>query len=283
MNRRPLLLLASAAVPLLSAAVLAAALFGGWWAPHSPTSPVGAPWQEPAPGHLLGTDALGRDVWSRVLAGGGGLLGVSVTAAVCACAVGTVGGLAAGWFGGPASRALTAAADLLLALPSLLLALVAAIALPGHTAVVLATVCGGAPLTLRVVRDAVRAVRTSGYVEAALLRGETTASILAREVLPAMRGVVTADLGLRLVVALQVAAALSVLGMGAEPPAPDWSLMLRENMPGVAINPWAVGAPAAALGVTTVLLALLAQLYLSDDRTSRVRDSAPAPKEPTDG
>jgi peptide/nickel transport system permease protein len=270
-------------VPLLSFTAVAVALLGGWWAPHSPTSPVGAPWQGPSADQLLGTDALGRDVWSRVLAGGGQLLTISVAAAVCASVAGVVGGLAAGWFGGLPSRALTAGADLLLALPSLLLALVAAIALPWHAAVVVATVCGGAPLTLRVVRDAVRAARTSGYVESALLRGEGTVSILAREVLPAMRGLVAADLGLRLVVALQVASALSVLGLGAAPPAPDWALMLRENMTGVAINPWAVVAPATALGLTTVLLALLAQLYFSDDRTRRTRSRGPARKEPADG
>lgn len=283
MNRHRVALLASLVVPLLSVAVAAVALTGERWAPHTPTSPVATPWQGPAPGHLLGTDALGRDVWSRVLAGGAELLGVSVTGAVCACAVGTVGGLAAGWCAGLASRTLTAAADLLLALPSLLLALVAAIALPWPAAVIVATVSGGAPLTLRVVRDAVRAARASGYVEAALLRGEGTASILAREVLPAVRGLVAADLGLRLVVALQVASALSVLGLGASPPDPDWALMLRENMTGVAINPWAVAAPAAALGATTVLLALLAQVYLSEDRTIRVRDRGPARKEPADG
>ncbi|WP_040702799.1 ABC transporter permease [Nocardiopsis ganjiahuensis] len=268
-------------VPLLLAAVLATALLGGAWAPHSPTSPVGTPWQGPGPGHLLGTDALGRDVWSRVLAGGGRLLAVSVLAAVCASVTGTAAGLLAGWFGGLPSRTLTAGADLLLALPSLLLALVAAIALPWHAAVVVATVCGGAPLTLRVVRDAVRASRSSGYVEAALLRGETAASVLVREVLPAMRGLVAADLGLRLVVALQIASALSVLGLGAAPPAPDWALMLRENMTGVALNPWAVAAPAVALGATTVLLALLAQLFFHEGRTRRSRSRRPARKETT--
>ncbi|MCK9873829.1 ABC transporter permease subunit, partial [Nocardiopsis dassonvillei] len=94
---------------------------------------------------------------------------------------------------------------------------------------------------------------------AARCRGERPASILFREVLPAVRGLVAADLGLRLVVALQVASALGVLGFGASPPAPDWALMLRENMAGAAMNPWAVAAPAAALGATTVVLALAAQ------------------------
>lgn len=127
----------------------------------------------------------------------------------------------------------------------------------------------GAPLTLRVVRDAVRTIRTSGYVEAALLRGETTASVLLREVFPAMRGLVSADLGLRLVVAIQVCAALGVLGLGATPPAPDWALMLRENMTGVATNPWAVAAPAIALGATTVLFALAAQLSFHEHEDRR--------------
>ncbi|GAB3456799.1 ABC transporter permease subunit [Streptomonospora sediminis] len=248
------------AVPAaLAGAVLAAAAFGGRLAPRDPTEPAAVPWQQPSPGLPLGTDALGRDVWSRVLAGGAELLAVSLAAALCACAVGLAGGLVAGWAHQRVERAVTAVADALLAVPSLLLALVAAIALPGPAAVVAATVCGGAPLTLRVVRDAVRSIRASGYVEAARCRGEHPVWILAWEVLPAMRGLVAADAGLRLVVALQVASALSLLGFGAQPPEPDWALMLRENMAGAAMNPWAVAAPAGALGLTTVVLALSAQ------------------------
>ncbi|MDT0331202.1 ABC transporter permease [Nocardiopsis lambiniae] len=245
---------------VLLAVVLATAALGGWVAPHDPTAPLGAPWRGAGPEHPLGTDALGRDVWSRVLAGGAGLISVSVLAALTASFVGVAAGLAAGWAGGALDRAATALTDLLLAVPSLLLALVVAVALPGHTAVVVATVCGGAPLTLRVVRDAVRSISGAGYVEAARCRGESGAAVLVREVLPAMRGVVTADLGLRLVVALQIASALNVLGFGPSPPEPDWALMLRENMVGVAMNPWSVVAPAAALGLTTVLLALSVQL-----------------------
>ncbi|MGQ4267078.1 ABC transporter permease [Nocardiopsis changdeensis] len=241
-------------------AVLAAAALGGLAAPYDPTAPVSAPWQGPGAGHLLGTDALGRDVWSRVLAGGAGLLSVSFAAALAASLAGVGAGLAAGWYGGWTDRVLSHLADLLLAVPSLLPALVVAVALPGNAAVVTATVCGGAPLTLRVVRDAVRAIRGAGYVEAARGRGERSASILVREVLPAMKGVVTADLGLRIVVALQIASALNVLGFGPAPPAPDWALMLRENMLGVSMNPWSVAAPALAIGLTTVALALSVHL-----------------------
>ncbi|SHJ68848.1 peptide/nickel transport system permease protein [Nocardiopsis flavescens] len=259
----------AAAVLLL--AVPAAAVLGGLAAPHDPTAPLAAPWQGPGPGHLLGTDALGRDVWSRVLAGGAGLLAVSVAAALAASAAGVAAGLAAGWYGGRTDRVLGSLADLLLAVPSLLLALVVAVALPGHAAVVTATVCGGAPLTLRVVRDAVRAIRGAGYVEAARGRGERGAALLVREVLPAMKGVVTADLGLRVVVALQIASALNVLGFGPSPPAPDWALMLRENMPGVGVNPWAVAAPALAIGLTTVALVLAVHLVTARAPAARTR------------
>ncbi|UOE21868.1 ABC transporter permease subunit [Thermobifida halotolerans] len=226
---------------------------------------MAAAWQAPGPGHPLGTDGLGRDVWSRVLAGGRDLVATAAVAAVAASAVGVAGGLVAGWAGRIADQALTGAADLLLAVPSLLLALVVAVAVPGRAAVVVATVCGGAPLTLRVVRDAVHDVRHAGYVEAARARGERPASVLVREVLPAMRGLVAADLGLRLVIAVQIASALGLLGFGAAPPAPDWALMLRENMPGVAANPAAVAAPAAALGLVTVTLALAVQTAARHD------------------
>ncbi|MBN3585822.1 hypothetical protein JYB64_25870, partial [Algoriphagus aestuarii] len=76
-------------------------------------------------------------------------------------------------------------------------------------------------------------------------------------------------LGLRLVVAIQVCAALGVLGLGASPPAPDWALMLRENMTGVSANPWAVAAPAIALGATTVLFALVAQTSFHEHENRR--------------
>ncbi|MGI5121661.1 ABC transporter permease subunit [Marinactinospora thermotolerans] len=246
---------AGVSLPLL----LGVVLLGGVLAPQDPTASVAAAWQPAGPGHPLGTDGLGRDVWSRVLAGGRDLLVTGVAAALAASLVGVAGGLAAGWAGRTWDRVLTGVADLLLAVPTLLLALLAAVALPGRAAVVVATVCGGAPLTLRVVRDAVRSLRHSGYVEAALCRGERPVAVVVREVLPVMRGLVAADLGLRLVVALQIASALNLLGFGVSPPAPDWALMLRENMPGIAANPAAVAAPAVALGLVTVALALAVQ------------------------
>jgi ABC-type dipeptide/oligopeptide/nickel transport system permease subunit len=252
--------------------VLGLAVCGAALAPHDPASTVAAPWLTPGGGHPLGTDAAGRDVWSRVLAGGRGLVLTAALAAVAAAAAGTLGGLVAGWYGRWPDRVLSGAADLLLGVPLLLVALVLAVALPAPAAVVAGTVCGGAPLTLRVVRDAVRRARRTGYVEAALGRGERTGALLVREVLPGLAGVATADLGLRFVIALQLAAALGMLGLGARPPAPDWGLMLRENLAGAALNPPALVAPATALTVTALVAAACARG--AADRRVRLREGA---------
>ncbi|MEU5845329.1 ABC transporter permease subunit [Saccharopolyspora shandongensis] len=243
-----------------SMAVVCMALLGGVLAPHVPTEIIGVPHASPDGNALLGTDGLGRDVLSRVLSGGRDLVLTAMLAALLAASLGVAGGLFAGWADGRASRLLTALADLLLATPLLLVALVLAVSLPGAAAVVAATVCGGTPLTLRVVRDATRLSRRSGYVEAARCRGERGAVLLVREVLPSMVGLVSADAGMRFVVAMQVAAALSLLGFGAQPPDADWALMIRENLPGSGLNPAGVIAPAAALALLTAGVAAAASL-----------------------
>jgi peptide/nickel transport system permease protein len=239
----------------LAAAVAGVALFGGLLAPHDPTAPLGAPWSPPGGGSLLGTDALGRDVLSRVLAGGRHLTLTAGAAALVAATIGVTGGLLAGWRDGPLSRLLHAGADLLLAVPLLLIALVFAVTLPGAAAVIAATVCGGAPLTLRIVGDAVRQVRHAGFVDAALGRGESGPTVLRREILPALAALAGSEVGARFVVALQLAAALSLFGLGPAPPAPDWAAMIRENVSGTGLSPAALTAPAVALAVLGLTVA----------------------------
>jgi peptide/nickel transport system permease protein len=236
------------ALPATAAVVLLLCVpLGRYAAPHPPERTVAVPWAPPGGAHPLGSDVLGRDVLSRVLAGGTQLLYVSLLAAVAAVVCGTALGLAAGWSGGRTARAVRALCDLLLAVPALVLALVLAAALPGATAVVVASVLAGAPLTARIVGTQCAQLRDSGHVHAAVERGESTPAVLVHEVLPALRRLVAGDAGLRLVTALQIASALAVLGLGPQPPAPDWALMLSENLPGAALNPWALLAPAVPL------------------------------------
>ncbi|NJP92627.1 ABC transporter permease subunit [Nonomuraea sp. FMUSA5-5] len=250
----------------VSGSMLLVALGGAAVAGHDPAAIVAPPWSGPGPGLPLGADALGRDVLARVLAGGRDLTLTAIAAASTASALGVAGGLWVGWSRGRLGRAAASAADLLLALPLLLLALLAVVTLPGPAAVVAGTVLGGTPLTLRVVADATATARHAGYVEAALSRGERGGAVLLREVLPAHAGLVGADLGQRLVLAVQLAAALSVLGFGPAPPAPDWAAMLRENLPGLGLNAAATIAPAAALAVLAGSVAALSH-SLGDGRS----------------
>ncbi|MBG0816506.1 ABC transporter permease subunit [Planomonospora sp. ID82291] len=237
------------AAALAAGCVLVIALGGEALAGRDPIRTVAVPWAAAGPGLPLGADALGRDVLARVLAGGRELTLLALAAAAAACALGVAGGLWAGWSRSRAVRTVTALSDLLLVLPLLLVAMLAVVVLPGPSAVVAGTVLGGAPLTLRVVADATAQARHAGYVEVALARGERGLSVLCREVLPAHAGLIGADLGQRTVLAVQLTAALNVLGFGPPPPAPDWAAMLRENLPGIGLNPAALLAPAVALAL----------------------------------
>ncbi|GAA2625695.1 ATP-binding cassette domain-containing protein [Actinomadura fulvescens] len=240
---------------VLGATMLACAVWAGTLAPHDPAASMGLPWTPPGGQAPLGTDSAGRDVLSRLLAGGREITLTALAAALVAGLAGLAGGLAAGWSGDcRCGRLLSGLADLLLAVPFLLVAIVLAVALPVPAAVIAGTVFGGAPLGLRVIRDLVGHVRGAGYVEAARGRGERPAVILVREVLPSLAGAASADVILRFVLAIQLAAAFGMLGLDTGPSEPDWGLMLRENLPGAALNPWALIAPAMAL----TLLALTA-------------------------
>jgi peptide/nickel transport system permease protein len=246
----------SAATCVLVAVTLAGGSLPGWDAIRT----VAPPWSPPGPGLPLGADGLGRDVLARLLAGGRDLCLVALAAATTASVLGVAGGLWAGWSRGRTARIVTGSADLLLALPLLLVALLAVAVLSGPVAVVVGTVLGGTPLTLRVIADATATARHAGYVEAALSRGEPPFAVLLREVLPAHAVLVSADLGQRMVLAVQLAAALNVLGFGPPPPAPDWAAMLRENLPGLGLNPAAVIAPAMALAVLAGTVAALSHV-----------------------
>lgn len=232
-------------------ALLTAVLCGGWFAPHDVTEVVGVPWSDEG---LLGTDVLGRDVFSRLLAGGAGLLATALPAGLAASLLGTAVGLAATWT--PlAERLVLRTSAGMLAVPGLLVVLTCAVALPAWAAVLAGMVLLGAPLSARVVHAAAMPLRRAGFVLAAVVRGERPRAVLARELLPVVGATVLSDAGLRVVAAVQLTVAVHALGLGPQPPAPDWAVMIRENLPGVVLNPWSVLAPAVAVAaLTTVLL-----------------------------
>lgn len=259
MNRRRLA--AAACLGL----VLTVALAGRYLTDLDPLTSAARPWTKPNREFPFGTDGLGRDVLARVLWGGRDLTVVAALAAAVASAAGVLVGLWNGWHSHDARthtaprgrlRALTAASDLMLAVPAVLVALVLAVAAPAPIAVIAATVIAGAPLTARVVADVSADARHATYVDVARMRGDSTASILVREILPSHLGIVTTDYGLRVVVALQLLATINALGLDTAPPEGDWAAMITDNFGGVALNPVATIAPAAALAVLATTIAL---------------------------
>jgi ABC-type dipeptide/oligopeptide/nickel transport system permease subunit len=245
----------------LAAALLLVALIliGPLFAPHDPAAIVGLPLQRPGGGFVLGTDALGRDVLSRVLWGGRSIVALSLVATSLAYVAGAAIGLLAGYTRSLVDPLLMRAMDVLLAVPPLLFLLVLATG-AGHSIVVL--VLGVAtvhvPSIARIVRAATQDVAVRGYVEAAVARGERTPSILAREILPNVLGTVLADAGIRLTGSILILASVNFLGLGLQPPRADWALMISENRGGITLQPWAVAGPALLIAFLTVAVNLVA-------------------------
>jgi peptide/nickel transport system permease protein len=242
----------------LLATILAIALLGPLFAPHSPDEPIGIPFTGPADGQPLGTDFLGRDVLSRVLWGGRSVLLLAGSATLLAYLVGGTVGLAAGYDRRLLDGILMRAADVLLSVPPLIFLLVLATG-AGTSAVVLVlgVALVQAPLVARVVRTATLEQSVRGFVEAAVARGESTAAVIRREILPNIAGPITADAGLRFTYSILLVASVNFLGLGLQPPAADWALIVSENRSGLDLNPYVVLVPALLIALLTIGLNLV--------------------------
>jgi peptide/nickel transport system permease protein len=241
------------------AAIVLLAVFGPLLAPHDPAALVGVPLQSPSHRFLLGTDFLGRDVLSRVMYGGRTVLALALAATIVAYAIGLTLGLIAGFVRGFVDPVIMRCIDILISVPPLLFLLVLATG-AGHNVVVL--VLGVAivnvPGITRILRSAVLEVSVTGYVEAAIVRGETLSALLRREVLPNVAGVIFADVGVRLSGTILLVAAVNFLGLGLQPPTADWALMVSENRNIMTVQPWTVAAPAILIAVLTIGVNLVA-------------------------
>jgi peptide/nickel transport system permease protein len=239
------------------------AIVGPMLAPYDISTPVGIPSTPSSGGTPLGTDFLGRDVLSRVLAGGASTFALGVSATVVTYVLGLAVGLVAGYARSPIDPLLMRTVDVLLSLPALLVILVMVTALGSGNAVLV----GGCAAVLfpgvaRIVRSATLEVCTRAFVEAAVARGERPAAILRREVLPNIASPIIADLGVRFSYAIILIASVNFLGLGLEPPTADWGLMVAENRGIVDTNPLAVAAPAIVLGLLMIAVNLLGDSYV---------------------
>jgi ABC-type dipeptide/oligopeptide/nickel transport system permease subunit len=243
---------------VLLAIVVGVAIAGPWFAPYSPSETVGIPLTGRAPGQVLGTDYLGRDVLSRVLWGGRSVLLLAGSATILAYLLGCAIGLVTGYSRSAVDGILMRVVDVMLAFPPLLFLLVLATGAGRSSAwLVIGVALVLAPLIARIVRAATLEVSVRPYVEAAVARGERLPHIVGVEILPNILPVVLADLGVRLAAAIILVASVNFLGLGLSPPAADWALMISENRGGITIQPWAVAAPAVMIALLVISVNLV--------------------------
>jgi peptide/nickel transport system permease protein len=229
------------------------ALFGPLVAPHSPTEFIGVPNTGPSSDALFGTDALGRDVWSRFLNGGRSVLWMSAAATLLGVGLGVVIGLVAAYSRNWLDDVLMRGSDVVLAFPQIILALLAVSALgPKLWLIVLVVAIGHVPRVARVIRGAAQVVVERDFVMAAEAVGEKRSRIVLGELLPNVTSPLLVELGLRMTFSIGLIAAVSFLGFGIQPPASDWGLMINENRLSITVQQWSVLLPVLAIGFLTV-------------------------------
>ena len=233
--------------------VVAVGIFGRYVASYAPDEIFGAPFSAPSADHMLGLDFAGRDVLSRFLYGGQTAIVVALTGAVMGFVLGCCLGLVSAYQRGWVDEVIGRSSDLALAFPALILSLLLLAAFGTSLAlVVIAITITTAPGVARIARAATLEVVDLPFVESARARGERASYVMAVEILPSVRGPLLVDFGLRLTTAILLVAALSFVGLGLQPPAADWGLMIGENRIGLNVQPWAVIVPAAAIAALTI-------------------------------
>ena len=243
---------------LLVVLLVALALVGPFFAPHSPTDFVGAPYAHPSSAAPLGTDNLGRDVLSRFLWGGRSILGLSLLATALGLALGVSIGLVAAYTRSILDDVLMRAMDVILAFPSIVLALVV-VATIGPKLWLLVLVVGltTTPRVARVTRGAALEIVERDFVQAAEVLGESRLKILFGEILPSITSPLLVEASLRLTYSIGLIASLSFLGFGLQPPAADWGLMINENRQALTIQPWGAVMPVIAIALLTIGTSLI--------------------------
>jgi len=209
--------------------------------------------------HWLGTDQYGRDILSRTLNGGRYALLVTFLATTIAVALGTFLGCVTAYADNWLDEVVMRVVDALLSVPSILALLVVVTVFDaGLWVIVLAVTVVYAPAVTRVVRGAARTVITQDYVTAARARGEGGLSVVFREILPNVLDVVLVEYAMRASWIVLLISSLSFLGFGANPPTPDWGLMVQENRTALTVVPLGTLAPIVALATLVIGLNLAA-------------------------
>jgi peptide/nickel transport system permease protein len=241
------------------------AIAGESIAPYDPYNDFSAGHLSPGSEHLLGTDRLGRDVLSRLMVGARDVLIVAPLAAILGVTAGSLLGLIMGYYRGLVDDTISRIIEAFLSLPVILVALLTLVVLGSSTLVVVLVVgILFTPIVARTVRSAVIAERDLDYVTSAKLRGESGLFILAREIFPNVRGPIIVELTVRFGYAIFTVATLSFLGVGIQPPSPDWGLSISEEYNNMISGKWwPTLFPALAIASCVVAVNLIADALQS--------------------
>jgi peptide/nickel transport system permease protein len=240
--------------------ILIAALIGPWIVPHDPlASDTAAALKPPMAGHWFGTDQLGRDIFSRVVAATRLDFTIAIASVALVFLMGGLAGVAAGYFGGWTDRIVGRIADTIMAFPLFVLAMGIVAAL-GNTVtnIVIATAIINYPLYVRVARAEANVRRDAGFVQAARLCGNSEGRIVLTQILPNVMPIMVVQMSLTMGYAILNAAGLSFIGLGVRPPMSEWGIMVAEGATFMVSGEWWIAFfPGAALMVAVFCFNLL--------------------------
>jgi len=236
-----------------------AALLSFVWLPHDPNvSDWAAQLSGPSRAHWLGTDELGRDLFSRLLVGARAALYVGFVAVSIALSLGCFIGAISGYAGGVWDEVIMRLVDTLYAFPAILMALLlAAIYEPGALTAMVAIGLATVPIFARIMRSSVLSLKEQPFVEAARAQGMSNARLLFKHILPNALSPIIVQASLSLAVAVLAEAALSFLGLGTPPDVPSWGNMLREAQGFLSLSPYPALVPGLAIMLTVLGWSLL--------------------------
>ena len=249
---------------IFTGAFFLAAIFADFIAPYPLDAAVGGVWEGPSAQYWLGTDTIGRDILSRMIYGGQITIFVATASSVLAFSLGSFLGFLAATQGGWVDQVVSRLVDLVMAIPSLIIALVVLSVLPINlTVLILVMGILDATRVFRLSRAVAVDITVMDYVEAARLRGEGKAWVIFREILPNALSPLVAEFGLRFIFAVLFISTLSFLGLGIQPPLADWGGMVKENKDALVYGKSAALMPALAIAALAISVNLVADWILS--------------------
>jgi len=244
---------------VLVALLITVAIFGPLISPYEPTM-IHAEnrLKPPSRQFWMGTDQFGRDTFSRIVMGSRTSLSLGVFATLLGSILGTMIGLFSGYFAGKTDELIMRLMDALMSFPSILLALLVLTALGSNLFNVIISIgIVSTPRIARVARSVTLAIKNEDYVLAARARGDSLFYILSCEIMPNILPPILVEGSIRVGFAIVTGASISYLGMGTQPPTPDWGMMIGQAREYIASSPWLIVWPALAIAVTVIGFNLL--------------------------